>query len=55
VLANSAKVVLKHLGNRYGRRFADHWEVVAYARSHNLKLDFTTLPVRYRAPDSAAR
>jgi serine/threonine protein kinase len=44
------KVILKHLGHRYGRRFADHWEFVEYARSHDLKLDFTTPPVRYRAP-----
>jgi hypothetical protein len=43
------QVVLRHLGNRYGRRFADHWEFVEYARQHDLKLDFTTPPVRYRA------
>src|SRR5581483_10968698 len=44
------KVVLQHLGNRYGRRFADHWEFVEYAQQHDLKLDFTTPPVRYRGP-----
>jgi hypothetical protein len=36
--------------SRYGRRFADHWEFVAYARSHDLKLDLTTPPIRHRAP-----
>jgi len=49
------KVILKHLGHRFGRRFADHWEFVAYARSHDLKLDLTTPPVRYRAAEPAAR
>jgi hypothetical protein len=43
------KVILKHLGNRYGR-IADRGEFVEYARSHDLKLDLTTPPVRYRAP-----
>ncbi len=38
------KVVLKHLGNRYGRTFADHWEFVRYAEEHHLGLDFTTPP-----------
>ncbi|MFO0811553.1 MAG: serine/threonine-protein kinase [Gemmataceae bacterium] len=40
------KVVLKHLGNRYGRRFADHWAFVRYATDHHLGLDFTTPPKR---------
>jgi hypothetical protein len=44
------KVILKHLGNRYGRTFRDHWEFVEYAKEKNLDLDFTTPPVRYRAP-----
>ena len=42
------KVILTHLGNRYGRRFGNHWEFVRYAREHNLGLDFTTPP---RRPD----
>ena len=47
------KVILKHLGHRFGCRFADHWEFVEYARSHDLKLDLTTPPVRYRAEPAA--
>jgi tRNA A-37 threonylcarbamoyl transferase component Bud32 len=39
-------VVLKHLGNRYGRTFANHWEFVRYAEEHHLNLDFTTPPKR---------
>jgi hypothetical protein len=35
--------------------FADHWEVVEYAQSHKLNLDFTAPPVRYGAPEAAAR
>jgi serine/threonine protein kinase len=49
------KVILKHLGNRYGRVFRDHWEFVEYAREKKLDLDFTSPPVRYRAPEPAAR
>jgi hypothetical protein len=49
------KAILKHLGNRYGRPFADHWEFVEYAQAHNLNLDFTSPPVRYQAPEPAAR
>ncbi len=40
------KVVLKHLGNRYGRRFANHWEFVRFAQDQHLDLDFTTPPQR---------
>jgi hypothetical protein len=40
------QVVLKHLGNRYGRTFANHWEFVRFAREHNLGLDFTSPPKR---------
>ncbi len=40
------KVVLKHLGNRYGRRFPDHWAFVRYATEQKLGLDFTTPPKR---------
>ncbi len=36
------RVVLNHLGNRYGRRFANHWAFVRFAREPNLDLDFTT-------------
>ena len=40
------RVVLDHLGRRYGRHFANHWEFVEYARSAGLDLDFTTPPTR---------
>jgi hypothetical protein len=36
------QVVLKHLGNRYGRPFANHWEFVRFAQEHHLGLDFTS-------------
>jgi hypothetical protein len=44
------KVVLKHLGNRYGRPFANHWEFVRFAREHHLDLDFTSPPQRPERP-----
>jgi tRNA A-37 threonylcarbamoyl transferase component Bud32 len=40
------KVVLQHLGNRYGRTFANHWEFVRFAQEQRLDLDFTTPPKR---------
>ncbi|MGO9466002.1 MAG: hypothetical protein ACLQIB_43755 [Isosphaeraceae bacterium] len=40
------RVVLNHLGNRYGRRFANHWAFVRFAREQKLDLDFTTPPRR---------
>ena len=40
------RVVLKHLGSRYGRTFANHWEFVHFARERGLDLDFTTPPRR---------
>jgi hypothetical protein len=40
------KVVLKHLGHRYGRTFANHWEFVRYAQEQGLDIDFTTPPRR---------
>jgi serine/threonine protein kinase len=40
------KVILKHLGNRYRRTFANHWEFVSYAKEQGLELDFTTPPKR---------
>jgi hypothetical protein len=47
------KVVLKHLGNRYGRTFADHWEFVRYAEEHHLGLDFTSPPKRPARPGAS--
>ncbi len=44
------QVVLKHLGNRYGRSFANHWEFVRYAEDHHLGLDFTGPPKRPTRP-----
>ena len=43
--------VLDHLGNRYGRRFANHWEFVRFAHEKGLNLDLKTPP---RRPDPKA-
>jgi hypothetical protein len=48
------QVVLKHLGQRYGRTFANHWEFVRFANEHNLGLDFTGPPKRPRENAPAA-
>jgi hypothetical protein len=42
------RVVLKHLGNRYGRTFANHWQFVRFARERQFDLDFTTPPRRWQ-------
>jgi len=39
-------LVLDHLGNRYGRRFVNHWAFVRFAQEQGLELDFTTPPKR---------
>jgi protein kinase-like protein len=44
------KVVLKHLGNRYGRVFANHWEFVRFAQEQHLDLDLTSPPKRWLRP-----
>jgi tRNA A-37 threonylcarbamoyl transferase component Bud32 len=44
------QVVLKHLGNRYGRSFANHWEFVHFARERHLDLDLTSPPKRSLRP-----
>jgi hypothetical protein len=44
--SNDRQVVLKHLGNRYGRTFANHWDFVRYAKEQRLDLDYTTPPKR---------
>jgi serine/threonine protein kinase len=44
------QVVLKHLGNCYGRRFATHWEFVRFAQEHRLNLDLTSPPQRPAQP-----
>jgi hypothetical protein len=40
------RAILNQLGNRYGRRFATHWDFVRYAQEQGLNLDFTTPPQR---------
>jgi hypothetical protein len=42
------KVVLKHLGNRYGRTFANHWEFVRFAQGQHLDLDLLSPPKRHK-------
>jgi hypothetical protein len=49
------RVVLDHLGNRYGHHFVKHWAFVRYAREHNLGLDFTTPPKRPDPKQSVER
>jgi hypothetical protein len=49
-LGTERQVILKHLGNRYGRTFADHWQFVRFAQAQHLDLDFTTPPKRARSP-----
>ncbi len=49
------RVVLDHLGNRYGRRFVNHWAFVRYAQEQGLDLDFTTPPKRPDAKESLER
>jgi hypothetical protein len=40
------RLILDHLGNRFGRRFQTHWDFVRYAHEQRLDLDFTTPPKR---------
>jgi len=40
------RVVLDHIGNRYCRRFINHWAFVRFATDRKLNLDFTTPPRR---------
>ena len=39
------RIVLDHLGNRYGRNFVNHWAFVRFATDQTLGLDFTTPPM----------
>ena len=55
VLRPGASVVLDHLGNRYGRRFDNHWAFVRFAREQGLGLDFTTPPKRPDPTESVKR
>jgi hypothetical protein len=46
-IAETRRVILDQLGNRYRRPFADVWEFVHFARGQRLEdLDFTTPPKR---------
>ncbi len=47
--------VLDHLGRIHGRRFANHWEFVRFAREKGLDLDFTTPPRRPDPKESLRR
>jgi hypothetical protein len=44
------KVVLKHLGRRYGKEFASSWDFVRFAQEQHLDLDFTAPPKRPARP-----
>ena len=50
-IQDNRRAVLDQLGNIHGRRFANHWEFVRFAREKGLKLDFTSPP---RRPDPKA-
>ena len=52
---NARRVVLDHLGNRYGRRFVNHWAFVRFAKEQKLGLDFTTPPKRPDPRESLKR
>ncbi len=49
------RVVLDHLGNRYGRRFVNHWAFVRVAREQGLDFDFTTTPKRPKPKETVER
>jgi hypothetical protein len=44
------RIVLDHLGNRYGRYFVNHWAFVRFATEQKLGLDFSTPPKRPPCP-----
>jgi len=49
------RVVLDQLGNRYGRRFVNHWAFVRFASEQGLELDFSTPPKRPHPRESVKR
>jgi hypothetical protein len=49
------RIVLDHLGNRFRRRFVNHWAFVRFAAEQKLGLDFTTPPKRPDPKGSARR
>jgi hypothetical protein len=52
---DARRLVLEYLGNRYGRRFANHWEFVRFARAQGLNLDLKTPPRRPDPKESLKR
>ena len=46
VFGEARVVVLDHLGNHYGRTFANHWQFVRDAKEHILNFNFTIAPNR---------
>ena len=52
---NARRLVLDHLGNRYRRRFVNHWAFVRFAEEQKLGLDFTTPPKRPNPEESVKR
>ncbi|MGO9914887.1 MAG: hypothetical protein ACLQIB_09275 [Isosphaeraceae bacterium] len=48
-LGDNRRVVLDHLGGRYGRHFINNWAFLRFAQEQGLDLDLTTPPKR---PDS---
>jgi predicted Ser/Thr protein kinase len=49
------RVVLDHLGDRYGRLFVNHWAFVRFAQDQYLGLDFITPPRRPDPKESVKR
>ena len=49
------RVVLDHLANIHGQRFANHWEFVRFAREKGLDVDLTTPPKRPNRQESIKR
>jgi hypothetical protein len=54
-IAEARQAVLDHLGNRYGRRFFNHWDFVRFAKEQHLNLDLTTPPKRPDPKESHKR
>jgi hypothetical protein len=46
-IGQARRVILDHLGNRYGRGFRDHWEFVHFAHKHLPELDLSSPPKRF--------
>jgi hypothetical protein len=55
LIGKARRVVLDHLGNIHGRRFANHWEFVRFAHEKGLQLDLTTPPRRPNREETVKR